>query len=310
MDRKATETAAQGASAAASPFDLELLRLAVDETGCNFAVFDRDRYLVAHSRSYAELHREAFARLTPPLRYDDLMRVTLSLARPGEDLEAAVQEAIRVHERNEGAYERRYPDGRWMRVVKRTLPSGHVAGFAMDITELKLAQAAAEQLAVEDPLTHLPNRRGFHALFAHALASGRGGMLLLVDLDRFKAVNDSQGHAAGDAVLAEVARRMRASVRAGDVVCRLGGDEFALLCAGMAEGEALDLGRRLVSLLEQPFPLGEGREARIGASIGVAPLAAATMEEVLRRADRALYQAKAAGRGCVRADDAPEPHPR
>ncbi|WP_207538050.1 sensor domain-containing diguanylate cyclase [Sabulicella rubraurantiaca] len=308
MDREATETAAQGAPLKATPFDLELLRLAVDETGCNFAVFDRDRYLIAYSRSYAELHRDAFARLTPPLRYDDLMRVTLSLTRPGEDIEEALKAAIRAHEQGNGAYERRYPDGRWMRVVKRTLPSGHVAGFALDITELKLAQVAAEQLAIEDPLTHLPNRRGFHALFSHALGTGQGGVLLLVDLDRFKAVNDGQGHAAGDAVLAEVARRMRASVRAGDVVCRLGGDEFALLCSGMMDGEALELGRRLVSLLERPFPLGEGREARIGASIGVARLAgAAGMEEVLRRADRALYQAKAAGRGCVRADDTPEP---
>lgn len=150
--------------------------------------------------------------------------------------------------------------------------------------------------ALRDPLTGLGNRRAFQAALAAALTGAEAeAALLLLDLDRFKHVNDSLGHPVGDALLRVVAQRLRASLRAGDILVRLGGDEFAILLP-RADG-AERLAERLVDLLGRPY-LVEGHLANIGVSIGIArvPADAAEGGMLLRRADLALYAAKAAGR--------------
>ena len=152
------------------------------------------------------------------------------------------------------------------------------------------------EAALRDPLTGLGNRRAFQAGLAAALARPETeAALLLLDLDRFKHVNDSLGHPVGDALLRLVAQRLRASLRGGDTLVRLGGDEFAILLP-RAEG-AEPLAERLVDLLSRPY-LVEGHLANIGVSIGIAraPADAAEGGMLLRRADLALYAAKAAGR--------------
>ncbi len=152
------------------------------------------------------------------------------------------------------------------------------------------------EVALRDPLTGLGNRRAFQAALAAALARPETeAALLLLDLDRFKHVNDSLGHPVGDALLRLVAQRLRASLRGGDTLVRLGGDEFAILLP-RAEG-AEPLAERLVDLLSRPY-LVEGHLANIGVSIGIAraPADAAEGGMLLRRADLALYAAKAAGR--------------
>ncbi len=152
------------------------------------------------------------------------------------------------------------------------------------------------EAALRDPLTGLGNRRAFQAALAAALARAESeAALLLLDLDRFKHVNDSLGHPVGDALLRLVAQRLRASLRAGDTLVRLGGDEFAILLP-RAEG-AEPLAERLVDLLSRPY-LVEGHLANIGVSIGIARAPADATEGgmLLRRADLALYAAKAAGR--------------
>ncbi|WP_432491725.1 putative bifunctional diguanylate cyclase/phosphodiesterase [Kineococcus gypseus] len=178
-------------------------------------------------------------------------------------------------------------------------------------------QADLAHQAGHDALTGLPNRARTQALLEAALlAAGRAGHrtgLLFVDLDRFKHVNDSLGHAAGDALLRAVAGRMRAAVRTGDVVCRLGGDEFVVLVplvpvppAGDVDAalEGLrELGQRLVDAVGAPLPL-RGREVRVGASVGVALSEPdAGPEQLLHDADAAAYRAKAAGRGVVEVFD-------
>jgi diguanylate cyclase (GGDEF)-like protein len=183
---------------------------------------------------------------------------------------------------------------------------------------LRSALAETAQAARSDPLTGLANRRGLSEGLAAALdglGSGaardqmRPVALLLIDLDRFKAVNDGFGHEAGDRLLVEVAARLRGELRAGDAVARLGGDEFAAVLAlppAADPGEAaLTVSRRIVARIEEPFDLGAGIVVRIGASVGVAvaPSDAPDAAGLLRAADAAMYAAKAEGRGRARAFD-------
>ncbi len=156
-----------------------------------------------------------------------------------------------------------------------------------------------------DALTGLVNRSAFHARLEAALADWKqdtsGPAVLMVDLDRFKAVNDSLGHPAGDALLRIAAKRLRAAVRGTDVAARLGGDEFAvLLAAPVAPEVAAMVAERLVDLLARPY-LVQGQAANVGASVGLAFAEpdCTTVDALIGRADMALYQAKGNGRGRV-----------
>jgi len=183
----------------------------------------------------------------------------------------------------------------------RPLPGG---GWLAELAE-RPAHGAAPDIAT-DPLTGLAGRVGLEmrlgAAFASAPVDGPAGALLLLDLDRFKAVNDTLGHPVGDALLRAVARRIRNAVRAGDLAARLGGDEFAVVLApGTGAEEAGRVAARLVELLGRAF-LVEGHSAHVGASLGICLLGpdAGCAAEALRHADLALYAAKAAGRGTFR----------
>ena len=161
--------------------------------------------------------------------------------------------------------------------------------------------AVADDAALLDPLTLLGNRRAFQRrlddLLARMVAAGgEGPALLLLDLDRFKSINDTLGHPVGDTLLCTVAQRLQAESRGGDTVTRLGGDEFAVLLADAAGAETV--AARLIDLLGRPY-LVQGHLAQIGASIGiaVAPRDGADSTQLVRSADLALYQAKADGAG-------------
>ncbi len=173
-------------------------------------------------------------------------------------------------------------------------------------TTSSIAVCATCPVAVaRDSLTGLDDRRAlFGALERVAEESSRGGgsCLLLLDLDGFKAVNDSLGHPAGDQLLRLVAKRLSGAVRAGDTLARLGGDEFGLLLRGAGREAAMAVGARAVDLLGRPFLLG-GQAATVGASVGLVeiPRQAASAEQAMRYADLALYRAKAGGRGRVEA---------
>ncbi|WP_203565936.1 GGDEF domain-containing protein [Aurantimonas aggregata] len=157
--------------------------------------------------------------------------------------------------------------------------------------------------ATHDDLTGLPNRAHFRARLAEAHRRlERYGTRFAVhafDLDHFKTVNDTHGHAAGDRVLQQVAERVLATVRSTDVVARLGGDEFAILQFPIGEcQEAEILGRRVAAAVSQPL-LDKGQRVLVGASVGVTICnhSAGTIDEIMHQADTALYAAKAAGRG-------------
>ncbi|HVE46224.1 MAG TPA: EAL domain-containing protein [Acidimicrobiales bacterium] len=159
-----------------------------------------------------------------------------------------------------------------------------------------------EEQALHDSLTHLANRKLFQDRVSHALArSQRNGdrmAVMFLDLDEFKNVNDSLGHAAGDQLLVTVSERIRASIRPADTAARLGGDEFAMLVEDVTgEADAVQVAQRILDSLAVPFVI-RGKELPIGASIGIALNGSdETMDDILRNADVAMYTAKGAGRG-------------
>jgi diguanylate cyclase (GGDEF)-like protein/PAS domain S-box-containing protein len=181
----------------------------------------------------------------------------------------------------------------------------HVATF-IDITQRKEVEELLRHRAQSDPLTDLPNRTVFYdrlqMALMHARRYGNEFALLYVDLDHFKEVNDSLGHAAGDELLIETARRLKQAVRDSDTVARLGGDEFAIILPQLhGRGEAEDVARRIVASMVEAFQVSGG-EARVSASIGVAicPEHGDDLESIRASADAALYAAKDAGRNGYR----------
>lgn len=204
----------------------------------------------------------------------------------------------------------RKKDGEYLWVLVRGIserdPAGapfRIVGSMSDISARKGLEEDLARDALYDHLTRLPNRAFFNDLLHRAFAqAGRHqGMtfaLLYLDLDRFKVVNDSLGHAAGDQLLVEVARRLEHSIRPGDVAARLGGDEFCVLLSEIRDSsDATRVARRIQEAMEPPVTL-EGREVFTSASIGIAVYEEGVTEEehLLRHADSALYRAKSRGK--------------
>lgn len=173
-----------------------------------------------------------------------------------------------------------------------------VGCIVRDITERRHNEDRLFRLASLDPLTGLPNRGAWRGRMTELLDTEVPLTVLLLDLDGFKEVNDTMGHAAGDAVLCEVARRLQTCCNEAAMVGRLGGDEFVALLSGNDASDAKLIADRLGTMIEQPFEF-LGRRIVVGASIGIAlaPLHGTRPEEVLGAADLALYKAKAGGRG-------------
>ncbi|WP_432541993.1 diguanylate cyclase domain-containing protein [Kineococcus sp. SYSU DK002] len=226
---------------------------------------------------------------------------------------AAQQEALLAGTAEVVHREHRYelPDGRaaWAQVTLSLTSSstGEPAflAFVEDITARKREAEQLEHAALHDPLTGLPNRAKVEDRLRTALARtqrlGGGCAVLFVDLDHFKDVNDSLGHAAGDDLLRDVADRLRGLLRAGDTAARLGGDEFVLVCEDVADAQALAaIADRVCERITIPVDLGQ-RTVTVTASVGAArTTGTVSAAELMRDADHAMYRAKAAGRSCWR----------
>ncbi len=176
-------------------------------------------------------------------------------------------------------------------------------GTAQDVTDRHRTEELLVHQALHDPLTGLPNRLLFVDRLAQALRRARRQdavlAVLFIDLDRFKLVNDTHGHAAGDIVLMAMTKRLQHVLRPGDTVARLGGDEFTVLCEDLESAEAiLPIAERALAALDAPVLLDDGHQAVVTASIGVAVVGsdATTAEDLLADADWAMYKAKERGR--------------
>ncbi len=181
----------------------------------------------------------------------------------------------------------------------------HYIFSCLDITDRKATEEQVRYLAHHDLLTGLPNRSVAEKRLREAMhqstRTGQPVALLFIDLDRFKTINDSLGHQAGDELLKRVGQRLRVSMRDADVVSRFGGDEFVVLLNGVTgSSEALQIAQRLLASLRAPY-LIEELELNVSCSIGIAmfPDDAVDMDELMRHADAAMYQAKASGRDKV-----------
>jgi diguanylate cyclase (GGDEF)-like protein/PAS domain S-box-containing protein len=245
-------------------------------------------------------------RWTEHIHPDDRDRVAAEMAEVAASRDPFRSEYRLVHS-----------DGRvvWVRDESTVVADDHGRprfrqGVLFDITEQKRAEAQVTYMAYHDALTGLPNRSMFEELLDLALARARRNQVavavLYMDLDNFKDVNDTLGHAAGDELLRQMAARLRGVVREADVLARLGGDEFAVLLADLEQGKsssspeepARALARRIQRALDHPFPLAE-QELHTTASIGISiyPITARDAGGLMRQADAAMYQSKRSGPG-------------
>ena len=180
-----------------------------------------------------------------------------------------------------------------------------------DLSERKAAEEEINQLAYYDPLTRLPNRRLLMDRLQQALATSarhhRSGALLMLDLDNFKTVNETRGHDRGDALLLQVAHRLRSCVHEDDTVARQGGDEFVVVLEDLgdspeeAAARAEDVGQRILGMLREPYQIdGDAHHSSLSMGVTIYSGTRETVDELLKRADLALYQAKNAGRDTLR----------
>jgi len=183
----------------------------------------------------------------------------------------------------------------------------HYVGVMTDISELKQSEAQLERLAHYDPLTDLPNRLLVQSRLEHAIAQAArhatGLAVLFIDLDRFKNINDSLGHATGDELLVAISWRMRTRLRPEDTLARWSGDEFLVIVENFRKpDESAGIAQNLIDLMREPFTLPDGQLVYVGASVGVSlyPQDGDNASELIQHADAALNQAKAQGRNTYR----------
>jgi len=203
---------------------------------------------------------------------------------------------------------------RWLTITAVRGSDGritHYVGTLVDITQRKANEAKIEHLAFYDPLTLLPNRRLLVDRLQHAVVAcvrrNKRGAILFIDLDDFKTLNDTQGHDVGDQLLQQVAQRLLTCVRANDTVARLGGDEFVVMLEDLSEstreaaGQAELIGEKILAALALPYILA-GHEHHSTGSVGGMLFGEhhETVDDLLKRADLAMYRAKAAGRNTLR----------
>lgn len=278
------------------------------------AVFDRDDKVVFASDTYRGGFEQAFTGLPddPLIDGPDFAKILTEAILPHvdpEDRAAAFAKEMQAHRKGDGFHSDVKSRRGWRRRFKYRLSSGHTIALGFPIDTLMQEQARLEQArndlqyqALHDALTGLPNRRGLNAHLRDRLDAGgvpgEAIAVLHVDLDKFKAVNDTFGHHAGDKVLTQAAKILRDNVRADDIVARVGGDEFILLCDGFKTTEDIStMAQRIVDKMHEPISYSDDY-CQIGASIGIAIASPGiSIVQLIQDADVALYRAKENGRG-------------
>jgi diguanylate cyclase (GGDEF)-like protein len=269
-------------------------------------MFDQSGCLLVINRRFTEMFDLPPGSVVPGMDYSDLTAGVVDAGRVTQEdmkeIRERRQELIACHERQSFNWE--LASGTTLIVTHQPMHDGWLATYE-DITERRQAEARMAHMAHHDALTGLPNRLLFREKLEAALALARRGRLLALhclDLDQFKAVNDTLGHPVGDALLKAVAARLLDWTRETDTVARLGGDEFAIVQTAISKPtEATAFAGRLIELLSKPFQV-DGHQLVIGTSIGIsfAPQDGLDPDQLLRCTDLALYRAKTDGRGVYR----------
>lgn len=289
----------------------QILRTTLENMNQGIIMVDGAGIVAVSNRRAAVLLDLPEAMLAEPIAFAE---IGAHQVRSGEfdGMTAAQREAhsVGILSLNESSYERRRPNGTTLEIRSVPLPGGGMVRTYTDITARAEAEGMLALAASHDQLTGLANRNGFGQRLDRALiAAQRSGATLAVlclDLDGFKAVNDTHGHEVGDLLLQRVAGCMREALRGDDLLARMGGDEFSVVLANGDAASAAQVARRLLEAVRQPHLIG-GHRVMVGVSIGIAtyPLDGSTVEQLLRNGDAALYQAKAGGRNrwCAYASD-------
>ena len=273
----------------------------LDNMPQGLSFFDGSGRLVVCNRRYVELFDLSEAASRPGVSFEEMVAYRFTVGAV-PDMSAEEFVAFRAEAMSSGRPEDtviRYRNGRMIASHHRPMPDGGWLATHEDVTARHDAEARIAHMANHDMMTGLANRTRLQARLAELRAGTEAvpAAVLVLDLDRFKAVNDCHGHSVGDALLCAVAERLRGSVRGRDLVVRLGGDEFAIVQADVDQPmQAEALARRVLARIGEPFELG-GLRLSIGVSIGIAVLTAAGVaaDVVLNAADIAMYRAKAGG---------------
>ena len=272
-------------------------------------LYDAEQRLKVVNRRFCEIFRLQPEQVFPGLSFREVLALSVAAGNhPGETVAGLLQSRSGIASLSTPS-ETSFHEigfGKVVAVSRRIMADGGWVTTYEDVTERRRAEAQVVFMARHDALTSLPNRVLFGERVEQALAqAGRdhtGFAVMVLDLDRFKAVNDTLGHPIGDELLRAVADRLRACVREVDTVARLGGDEFAVVQVPLERPEdATVLARRIIEVLSAPYDI-EGHHVVVGTSIGIsfAPDDGTTCGKLLKNADVALYRAKAEGRGIWR----------
>jgi diguanylate cyclase (GGDEF)-like protein len=285
---------------------------AVNNISQGISMYDASQRLIVCNRRYLEIYGLSPDVVKPGCTFREILELRKSQGGYAKDPAAYVAESAgQVRGGKRFGHTAKLPDGRVIAVVINPTADGGWVATHEDITERHRTEALIAHMARHDGLTGLINRIEFEQKMSEALnrlnRHREAFALLMFDLDKFKAVNDTMGHPAGDALLRIVADRLRSCTRELDSVARLGGDEFAILQAHVDEPEAAAraLASRLLDAIVEPIVLG-GRQVKVGVSIGIAlaPQDGSCMDELVKKADLALYRTKSAGRNGFRFFDA------
>ena len=277
---------------------------ALNNMSQGLAMFDARQRLVVCNDEYIAIYGWAEGFVQPGMTLQEILEDRVCSGLMSNELLDGINEiaAAGTGDGKKGAFYCQLNDDRCIAVVAQRMLDGGTVTTHEDVTERRRAETQIAYMAHHDALTGLANRILLRERIQAALADCGDQQLAVfcLDLDRFKAVNDTLGHPVGDTVLRMAASRLNACVRETDTVARLGGDEFAIV-ASLAPPDARALAARVVEEISQPYPL-EGQRLAIGISIGIAlaPTDGSDPDALLKNADLALYRAKAQGRSTYR----------
>lgn len=268
-------------------------------------MLDRNLRVIVCNERYREMLRLPADVAKPGATLTDIIAHGVAQGRhPGSTLDAIMESRRAIFARGEPATLQMMLDDRVIETCFQPMETGGWVATYSDVTARKQAEARIIHMARHDALTDLPNRTFFHDRMVQATASGasiEGSAVLCLDLDRFKAVNDTLGHAIGDRLLKEVTTRLKAALPEAAILARLGGDEFAVLLAQAGPEAASLVAKSLVEEVCRGYEIGDHR-VNVGLSVGIAlaPADGRDPDQLLRAADMALYRAKEEGRGTYR----------
>jgi diguanylate cyclase (GGDEF)-like protein len=280
---------------------------AINNMSQGLCFFDSDHRLIVCNDRFVEIYNIAAERVYPGMKLTEIVDLRIEAGSfPAMTREEYIRWRNDVAVSNEAKDSTvGLQDGRTIKIRHRPMPGGGWVATHEDITEQRQSEIKIEYMAHHDSLTDLPNRVLLNDRLEYVLGRVQHGEMVAVhhlDLDQFKAVNDTFGHPCGDKLLRIVAQRLRGLAGETDTIARMGGDEFVIVQATIADpAEATSLAQRVIDTLSKPYDI-DGQQAVIGVSIGISvgPGDGSNPDKLLRNADLALYRAKSDGRGMFR----------